>query len=330
VAVGSPATLRFISAADPALPLLRWEWVTYVPEGAGGVIDDAITAMVFDDVSGVLYVGNPTCLNVRYPNSTFTRIVGLDGLPYNQITALAIDDRRDSQPRNFSRLWIGTAAGVILFDPQATVAGSVAIAPDGTPSLQQRWRYFNGPRYLVPAASNLTSTPVTPLGLASIRNDTFVVSAGGVAVLQAQQWTLAQKASYFQSANLTLRHDRAGLGIAGDCDLPAFGVLEGCVNNYAESDGIWTGIQLAADAFRSAVETGPAGVNALASARHFFLGEQLLVNVTGITGLPARSAATPVEQVCVRVTIAEAPCLIWTVCLNLLQFASQSQSYCCV
>ena len=69
------------SAAATTLQPFRWEWVTIVPSGTGGVVDNMITGMAFD-VQGRLYVANPTCLNVRARNGSFSRVAGLEGLPY--------------------------------------------------------------------------------------------------------------------------------------------------------------------------------------------------------------------------------------------------------
>ena len=68
-----------VSSAPPAP--FRWEWVTIVPSGTGGVVDNMIAGMAFDS-QGRLYVANPTCLNVRARNGSFSRVSGLQGLPY--------------------------------------------------------------------------------------------------------------------------------------------------------------------------------------------------------------------------------------------------------
>lgn len=57
--------------------VLRFEWVTIVYLGLGGVLDDTVTALEYD-ACGTLWIGNAVCLNVMYPNGTFARFDGLD------------------------------------------------------------------------------------------------------------------------------------------------------------------------------------------------------------------------------------------------------------
>jgi hypothetical protein len=58
VALANSSKVLYLS--DATLAQSWWDWVTDVATGDGGVFDDAVTALAYDDASGgVLYVGAP-------------------------------------------------------------------------------------------------------------------------------------------------------------------------------------------------------------------------------------------------------------------------------
>ena len=67
--------------------LLRWDWITDVVAGQGGVIDDTITSLSYAP-DGVLWIGTASCLNVLYNDGTVSRIAGKDGLPMSNHTTI--------------------------------------------------------------------------------------------------------------------------------------------------------------------------------------------------------------------------------------------------
>ncbi len=69
-----------------------------------------------------------------------------------------------------------------------------------------------------------------------------------------QAWTLHDKATYF--SGVLGRHDRRGF--ISDCSLPSPGDVTSLVCGAGESDGLWTGIALAAESLQFAVEPSPA------------------------------------------------------------------------
>ena len=152
------------------------------------------------------------------------RLGALDGLPWGNITSLAVDGVSSSGGWPFARLWIGTNKGAILFDPGAPTEGgyhrrqrvggsapffarvqraeraaavTAAAAAGGSPPsfqpppLRQRWRYFYGPRYLVSSPGDAFDAGGA---IASLCTDgaltTLLSPAAGVSVLEAQRWTL--------------------------------------------------------------------------------------------------------------------------------------------
>lgn len=190
-------------------------------------VDSPITALVYGP-DGTLYIGNAVCLNLRFPNGTYARIDGPAGLPAANITSLALDTRTlvETPPRDPSlpRIWIGTLTGAILFDPSVDPADDVnaagpalyygavrqqqaleaaGLARGGAPlelPHAQRWRFFLGPRYLPVNPADTLSTPVPSGGIACAGNTAAIISgSSGVGVLNAQLWTLAQKAAWMEA-----------------------------------------------------------------------------------------------------------------------------------
>ena len=151
IAAGNSEKLWLINPADGSIK--RWEWVTDVATASGGVLDDTVTALVSapaalreggEEEEGLpLFVGNPTCLNVRDANASFARIGPDQGLPVGNITSLAVAYDVDGSPQ----LWVGSAFGVAVWQPMHDPA----------------WRYLFGPRWLVGhAVKQLVTVPHTP------------------------------------------------------------------------------------------------------------------------------------------------------------------------
>ena len=97
-------------------------------------------------------------------------------MPYNESSSLALDAVN-------SALWIGTSHGVARWDMAANT-----------------WRYYYLQRYL-PGHSQVSSVAV-------YGNCTIVATDGGIAILEAQQWTLAKKAEHYEA--IQARHNRWG------------------------------------------------------------------------------------------------------------------------
>lgn len=303
-AVSASAALSMVAAGNNtammlydmlSLSLVRWEWVSDVVSGAGGVYDDVTTALAFDH--DILYAGNPTCLNVRYPNASVYRFSDLEGLPSTNITALAVDvSSAPLRPAGSRRLWIGTLQGVVLFDPTAPMRpAQPTLLPNGQLSVPsaQRWRYFRGSRWLATAASNTMASTVVLGGLLPLPQSqpaagVAVLTTTGITMLQSQQWTLQQKAGVIEAQ--TAGVDLHGLGLTTSCTTATFGLTANCSMNTDDNSGLWTSLNVVAQSMKYIV-TGDAA--AAAQASHYLEGMHLLNRVTGITGLFARCALPP-------------------------------------
>lgn len=266
-----------------AATLTRWEWVTDVSNGAGAPVDDAITSLAFD-ANGVLYIGNPTCLNIRQLNNSFSRISGLQGLPYNNITSIDVQADADGSNGVAAIVWIGTRMGFIRYD----TGGDPALLGDA-------FQYFYGPRYhagtvITSLATTISAAPVPEPGAmlgtpsSETKTSTVVVVATdeGLTAMATQPWTLEQKAEYMDVVRQ--RHDRHGL--IAECSLASFGNLSSCTNGASDNNGLWTSLVVGAECFRYAV-TGDA--EAQLAATHHFNAMKYLNDLTGIKGLFGRS-----------------------------------------
>ena len=237
VSIGNSTKIAHFSKSSPGV-IKRWEWVTDVETGEGGAYDGPITSLAYDDVSGgTLYAGTPTCLNVRNPGGAVFRVSELEGLPWGNITSLAIDATTSGAPGwTKPRVWIGSNMGVTLYDPEAPsqygrIRGDLSNnnhgavgAPDAP--LRQRFRYFYGSRYLATTAKDTLTSVVLAGGIVSAGTSTYVLTTMGLSMLQSQQWTLAEKVKVYEAA---IPH-QSRLGQVTGCSLSQFGVSYPCVS----------------------------------------------------------------------------------------------------
>ena len=84
---------------------------------ADGLADNYITTVV--EVGKDLWVGTPRGLGVRREGEDkWTFFTEKDGLPHDFVTCLAWETVNRGTERAFSRLWIGTQAGLSTYEPQ--------------------------------------------------------------------------------------------------------------------------------------------------------------------------------------------------------------------
>lgn len=249
--------------------MIWFEWVSIWENGLGGVVDGPPITMTFAP-TGDLYIGNNVSLTRLNINYTFDRIGPSEGLPYNQITSLHYSNYTPRYPPPMAppsdlphsslggTLFVGSQKGWSLFD----IVKSEFIG------------YFYGPRW---------HPGEEVLGIAAAGfNMSVVLTDKGFATVRPEDWTLEKKALHYQ--NMLKRHTREP-GLVSDCPLQDFVPLS-CNPEPTDNDGLWTSWLVAAEAFRYKVtQNESARLNAMA----FYEGMKFLVDVTGISGLPARS-----------------------------------------
>ena len=291
--------------------LKRWEWVSNVTSGDGGVYDGPITALAFDG-SGFLYAGTACCVNVRAPGGAVSRLARPQGLPWGNVTALAVDGASAAWPR--PRVWVGTTRGAVLYDPGAPNSGAGG-------ALRQRFRYFYGPRWLAASAAGAPFGAGAVFSAAVDGDSAYLLTPdGGLSVLTSQQRTLAEKAAAYQAAlprqlrlgqvsvrprprntlpkkratnyNLTPNPNSTQTRtkkVAG-CVYTSFGVTEPCATGPDDNSGLWTSLSMGAVALQALV-TGARGPLPLLDA--LWGGVHLLERAPGVAGLFGRSVVCP-------------------------------------
>lgn len=261
----------------------RFEHVT-------GLIDSPITSLVYSDEQDKLWIGQDTGITLVSPiiMSTgrvhwfFSRLAGqisnpgsdIGHLPFANITTLSVS--HSTLPD--SRVWLGSIRGLMRFDSNDTDINA--------------WRVFNSARYMPNRDSFVNVISLAVLSRESkastaLGSTAVAVTSKGLAVLRFEMWTLAQKAKHFQEFfNQTGRHEKYNL-VSG-CGMSSWGDSRTCVKGPNDNDGLWTSIYLSSQIFRYRVTQDAA---AKASAWIHFEALELLNNVTGIPGYPARTVA---------------------------------------
>lgn len=237
-------------------------WAYFVTPG---VMDLQLTALAFAP-DGVLWIGTQRCPSRMAPDWTLARLCSVQGFPRPNITRVAVDAA--------GRPWFGTTGGVVYG------------APDG-------FRLLSGPRWL----ASTTASPddgqqhVLALSVLPGGQGVFAATPLGTAVVEVQQWTLADKAAVLQLA--LARHSSTsaqplpgGARLCGTNYLSAFGDLSTASGTPGDNDGLWTGMYIVGQAYRYALTRDPA---VKAAAWPYVDGLILLHRVTGFKGLIART-----------------------------------------
>lgn len=198
---------------------------------------------------GDVWVGSRGGLDVLHNGKPTTSYTGREGLPSSDVRALAFDSD--------GRLWAGTALGVARFDGKG-------------------WSLRHSLRWL--PDNDVRDIAFAPNGAA------WIATRAGVSVLRTKMMTLDEKAAHFQRM-VRARHVRPP-GLVERCFLPTPGDLTNSKPMDTDNDGMYTGLYLAAEAYRYAV-TGAA--DAKANATEAYRAMEFLQTVTGTPGFVART-----------------------------------------
>ena len=241
--VGTLEGLYIVSGATPA---------RHASYGVDGPLSTRITGLVADS-KGCLWAGTPLGLSRRDAEGRWTHIQGRQGMPVEDVTALAIDE--------FDRLWIGTSEGAILYAPYT----------EG-----RQWFYRAGKRYL--PGNHVKSIAIGPGGA-----PVYFLTDGGPGKIDFVTTTLLEKAETIERL-VNARHRRLGLVAAcvlDDPDNPTAHRIED-----DDNDGLWTAYHVAAMSLCHGATGDPA---ARTSARESMHALYMLQNASGTPGLVARS-----------------------------------------
>jgi len=221
------------------------------------------------------------------------------GLPSNNLRCIEID--------RYGHLWIGSDAGVTVFDRQTEwylINGSrgglpyedvvqIRLGPNGQRWIgttlgailwdNGKWEYFHSKRWL----------PDDYVNAISIQDDgtAFIATSEGISQIEKRAYTLEQKAEAFEKTVLA-RHDRRGY--VTSCNLTVPGDLSSYMYRASDNDGLWTSLYVAAQSFRYAATGQP---DAKKLARRSMEAIIHLESVTPIDGFPARAIIQKGEPV---------------------------------
>lgn len=220
--------------------------------GFNGPLANQITGLAVDS-SGTLWVATPGGLSTRAPGGDWTTIRGREGLPWKELTAIAID--------RFDRIWLGSTRGVILHDPASET---------------RQWYYRAGRRYL-------PEDRVEAIAVSDDGRTAFVRTAAGVSRIVEEPVTMHAKAEFLEE-RYNDRHRRLGLSSPALYNDPY--TMESWVHGPQPSDGLWTSYHVTATALAYSLTLEDRYAE---SARESMEAMYLLQNVTGIEGLVART-----------------------------------------
>jgi hypothetical protein len=217
--------------------------------GVDGPLSNRIAGLAVDS-KGVLWVASPAGLSSRDGDGAWTEIRGRQGLPWEELTAIAVDGQ--------DRLWLGSTRGLIVYRPYG----------EG-----RQWYYRITQRYV-------PDDHIQALVLEE--NGVIVQTPKGPGRVQEVERTMFSKAEYIEN-RLNERHRH--LGIPSPAHYKDDALIEWSFGSQA-SDGLWTGYHVAAMSMAYSL-TGEERYKQSAKVGMETLYK--FQNITGVTGLVARS-----------------------------------------
>jgi hypothetical protein len=245
----SQGPARAVAATSRGLYFLqgkRFYWFGIRAKEEGLLSND--TRGVRMDDSGQLWVATDRGLSIFSGGNGWCSITGQEKLPYEDVKGLEMTP--------WGEYWLGTDVGLILLK-------------DG------RWKYFASKRWL----PNDEVTGILPVA----QGDVWVATGEGVSHLEGRYMTLGEKAAVYDR---TTRDHHTRMGFVTGRGLATQGDISSGSVGISDNDGLWTGLYIAAEAYRYAV-TGDK--EAKQYARESLDALLWLEEITGISGFPARA-----------------------------------------
>ena len=220
--------------------------------GLNGPLSTNISSIALDS-KYVLWIGTPIGLSFLNPDGVWSSIRGTEGLPVEEITALAVDQN--------DRIWLGTTQGAILYTPYEN---------------GRKWYYRAGKRYLI--NDNISDIEISGNGRTIYFN-----TENGISKIDEVERTLAQKAEIIEN-RLNKWHRRFGMVascVLNDAENPTSHTIR---DN--DNDGLWTSYHVVAMSLAYGKTGNAAYLNSAKEGMHALI---MLQNASGIPGLVARS-----------------------------------------
>ncbi len=204
---------------------------------------------VVKDTSGCLWLATDRGIRAQRGDTWAYVLDRNDGMPYDHVNCLAFAPNGD--------IWGGTPEGAWRF------RGG-------------EWRYFWGKRWI--PGNNVSDILITNDGSVWLATD------NGIASISERSMAMDQKAAIYEDI-IAKRHDRHGfvtsstLKVTGKPD-------KGVMLSSDDNDGLWTGMYVAAEAFRYAATKSSEAKKKSRRGMNAILD---LVRLSGYPGFPARS-----------------------------------------
>ncbi|MEX2667177.1 hypothetical protein [Candidatus Uabimicrobium amorphum] len=219
-----------------------------------GLLSQDVRSVVIDN-SGNLFIGSKKGLNLYDLRDTWIALTPQEKLPIVDVTCMEL--AKDGT------LWIGMKKGLVRFR-------------DG------KWHYFASKRWLV-------NDHV--VDIVCENGHVYALHNEGVSHLYSKNITLQQKSDIYQQRVIE-RHKRYNFVM--DRNLSVRGNVTSGKVGISDNDGLWTGMYIAAQAFRYAtLKDNPSAKTqaqeALSEARSALEALHFLYKITGIKGFPARA-----------------------------------------
>jgi hypothetical protein len=221
--------------------------------GFSGPQSNVISGIAVDS-RGSLWVATPAGLSERDQQGKWRSIRGRQGLPWEELTCIAIDQ--------LDRIWLGSTRGLIQYRPYA----------EG-----RQWYYRAGERYL-------PEDHVVAVVNGKDKRNVYVQTETGWTGIEEVARTLHGKAEYLE-ARYQERHRRLGMPSPTYND-DAY-KMTSWKHGHQASDALWTSYHIAAMCMAYTL-TGEERYRD--SAQEGMEALYFLQNVTGVHGLVARSA----------------------------------------
>ncbi len=216
--------------------------------GADEILSSDVRSVALN-ADGELWIGTAAGIDVYKQGQRVRSITGAEGLPCADVKCIAFDDSGNA--------WVGTSLGV--------ARGS-----------QGKWTLRHSRRWV--PSDEVRDVAFSPKGAA------WIATSGGLSALAYKPMTLQDKAAHYQRL-VRARHVRPP-GLVEKCRLATPGDLSSFEDMDTDNDGSYTGMYVAAEAYRYAVTGAEDARN---NATESFNALEFLHNVTESDGFFART-----------------------------------------